>query len=85
MDQRTIQILFALLRSAICGTNLTEDERNIYSPDMLQDLLKISSKHDVVHLVVLGLKQNNLIPQDKMDIEKYLLKAVYRYERIRYE
>lgn len=85
MDQRTIKILFALLRSAICGTNLTEDERNISSPDMLQDLLKISSKHDVVHLVVLGLKQNNLIPQDKMDIEKYLLKSVYRYERIRYE
>lgn len=85
MDQRTIQILFALLRSAICGTKLTEGERNIYSPDMLQDLLKISSKHDVVHLVVLGLKQNNLIPQDKMDIEKYLLKSVYRYERIRYE
>lgn len=28
MDQRTIQILFALLRSSICGTKLTEEERN---------------------------------------------------------
>lgn len=85
MDQRTIQILFALLRSAIFGTKLTEDERNNYSPAMLQDLLKISSKHDVVHLLVFGLKQNELILKEHNDIEKYILKAVYRYERIRYE
>ena len=85
MDQRTIQILFALLRSAICGTKLTEEERNNYSPDLLQDLLKISSKHDVVHLLVFGLKQNELIPKENSDIEKCILKAVYRYERLRYE
>lgn len=64
MDQRTIQILFALLRSAICGTKLTEEERNNYSPDLLQDLLKITSKHDVVHLLVFGLKQNELITKE---------------------
>ena len=85
MDQRTIPILFALLRSAICGTKLTEEERNDYSHDLLQDLLKISSKHDVVHLLVFGLKQNELISKENSDIEKYILKAVYRYERLRYE
>ena len=85
MDQRTIQILFALLRSAICGTKLTEEERNNYSPDLLQDLLKISSKHDVVHLLVFGLKRNELISKENSDIEKCILKAVYRYERLRYE
>lgn len=85
MDQRTIQILFVLLRSAICGTKLTEEERNNYSPDLLQDLLKITSKHDVVHLLVFGLKQNELITKENSDIEKCILKAVYRYERLRYE
>lgn len=85
MDQRTIQILFVLLRSAIRGTKLTDNERENYSADMLQDLLKISAKHDVIHLLVLGLKQNHLIPQDHDEIEKYILKAVYRYERLRYE
>lgn len=85
MDQRTIQILFALLRSAICGTKLTEEERNNYSPDLLQDLLKISSKHDVVHLLVFGLKQNELISTETSDVERCILKAVYRYERLRYE
>lgn len=43
MDQRTMHILFALLRSAIRGTKLTESERKSYSADMLQDLLKISA------------------------------------------
>lgn len=47
--------------------------------------MKISVKHDVAHLLVLGLKQNELIPKEHDDIEKYILKAVYRYERIRYE
>lgn len=85
MDQRTIQILFTLLRSAICGMKLTEEERTNYSSDLLPDLLKISSKHDVDHLLVLGLKQNELISKENADIEKCILKAVYRYERIRYE
>ena len=85
MDQRTIQILFALLRSVICGTKLPEKERDNYSPDLLQDLLKISSKHDVVHLLALGLKQNELITQEGVEIEKNILKAFYRYERTRYE
>ncbi len=85
MDQRTIQILFALLRSAIRGTKLTDSERECYSADMLQDLLKLSAKHDVIHLLVLGLNQNELISKENSEIEKYILKAVYRYERLRYE
>lgn len=85
MDQRTIQILFALLRSAIFGTKLTERERKNYSADMLKDLLIISTKHDVVHLLVLGLKKNELIPEEHIEIEKSILKAVYRYERLQYE
>lgn len=85
MVQRTNQILFALLRSAICGTKLTGEERESYSHEALNDLLKISSKHDVVHLLALGLKQNDLISKEEIGIEKSTLKAVYRYERINYE
>lgn len=85
MDSRTIQILFALLRSAICGTRLTKEEYNAYSHDMLQDLLRISSKNDVDHILVLGLKQNDLISKENVDIEKSIFKAVYRCEQIKYE
>ena len=85
MDQRTNKILFALLRSAICGTKLTDAERAEFSADQLQELLKISAKHDVIHLLVLGLKQNSLLPPEQAGIEKYIFKAVYRYERLRVE
>lgn len=85
MCQRTIQMLFALLRSAICGIELTDDERRNYSSDLLQDLLKISAKHDVAHIIALGLKQNGLIKKEDIDIENYIFKAVYRCERIKHE
>ncbi len=85
MDQRTIQILFSLLGSAIRGTKLNEKELNEYSPEMLSELMAISAKHDIVHLLVYGLKQNDLIPKQNNDIEKHIFKAVYRYERLRYE
>lgn len=84
MDQMTIQILFALLRSAICGTKLTEKEQSGISEDSLRELMKIASAHDVGHLFALGIKQNELVA-DNPDIEKSILKAVYRYERINYE
>ena len=85
MDQRITQILFTLLRSAICGTKITEEERNNFSPNLLQTLLKLSANHDVLHLLVLGLKKNDLIPKENADIEKYIFHAVYRYEPIKFE
>lgn len=85
MDQRTVKLLFALLRSAICGTMLTDKEREEYSPELFNDLLKISSKHDVAHLLALGLKQNGLILKEQLGIEKSIHKAVYRYEQLNYE
>lgn len=83
MEQRTIQILFALLRCAICGTKLTEAERNDYSPEQLSALFKISSKHDLAHLLAVGLKQNGLVSKESDNLEKYIRKAVFRYERTR--
>ena len=85
MGQGTIQMLFAVLRSAIRGTKLTQEERENYSPDMLEDLLLLSSRHDVIHLLVFGLKQNGLISDENSKIEDHILKAVFRYERLRYE
>lgn len=85
MDQRTTQMFFSLLRSAICGTMLTEQEKKKYSFDILEDLLVLSSQQDVVHLLVLGLKRNNLISKENIGIENYMFKAIYRYEQISYE
>ena len=77
----TIKIFFALLRSAVCGTKLTETEAAQFSAEQLPELISLANKHDVGHLLVLGLKQNGLIPKDKKEIEKIMFKAVYRYEQ----
>ena len=85
MDQGTILILFALLRSAIRGTEITENERNSYSAEMLPSLFKLSSRHDVIHLLALGLKKNRLLAENNNELEKLIFKAVYRYEKLKYE
>ena len=85
MDQGTNQILFALLRSAVRGTRLTDEERALYSDEKLNDLLTLSKKHDVAHLLIFGLKQNALLSGEALALEKNLLKAVYRYERLHYD
>lgn len=85
MDQRTNQILFMLLRSAIRGTKLTKEELEQYTEDMLPDLLEAANKQDLVHLLVLGLRQNGLISKEQMGLKKHILKAVLRYEKIQKE
>lgn len=84
MDQGTNKILFALLRSAIRGTKLAEDERNICSPEVLSKVMKTAQNHDVAHLVTLGLKHNGLLPKNT-EAENVIFKAVYRYEQLNYE
>ena len=85
MNQRTIELLFAFVRSAISGTKIKDEERENYSSNMLEDLLEIALKHDIVHLLVYGLKQNNLITQEIAEIEKSIFAAVYRNERLKCE
>lgn len=85
MDQRTNPIFFALLRSAIRGTPLTEKERGLCTPEVLNEALKIAAKHDIAHLLALGLQKNTLIPAGNQSVEKCILGAVYRYERTEYE
>ena len=84
-QQNTNQILFALLRSAICGTQLTTEERNGCDQELLNDLLRLAKKHDIAHLAVLGLKKNGLLTGQNASLETGLLHAAFRYERINYE
>lgn len=86
MDQRTVQMLFILLRSAIIGEQLNNNDKNNFLPKMLPDLMKISSKHDVSHLLAWTLKKNTLLPEEAFtSVENSIFVAVYRYENLRYE
>ena len=73
------------MRSAVCGEKLTKEEQSDYLPEMLPDLLSISSKHDLSHLLVYGLKQNNLLSEENTALEKFVFEAIYRCEQIQYE
>lgn len=85
MDQRTIQILFSLLRSAIRGIQLTDEEKNDCSPKVLCDIARASAGHDVAHLVALGLRNNRILTEEKNAIEKTIFKSAYRYEQLKHE
>ena len=85
MDQGTTQILFPLLRSAICGKRLTEEEVGVYSLDVLRELLKVSSMHDIDNLLAFGIKQNELVPEGNGALDNRMFKAIYRYEKMNYE
>ena len=85
MDQRTIQIFFALLRSSVCGEKLTEGERSEYSQGMLQSLLSVAYKHDLAHLLVHGINQNNILSEENAELERFVFEAIYRCEQIKYE
>lgn len=80
MDQGMIHMLFLLLRSAIRGILLSEEERAQYSEDILPELITLSRKHDILHLLALGLKKNSLLAQDQPVLARSIYNAVYRQE-----
>ena len=85
MDHGTNQILFALLRSAICGEPLSDAEKAQFFEAQIPALLATAKQHDIIHLLALGLKQNALCPGNEPEIRKHILLAVYRYEQQRAE
>ena len=84
MEQQTIELLFALLRSAI-SEKATEENISSVSDEQLSRLFAISQRHDVSHLLALGLKQNSRFPEKEAETDKNIFKAIYRYERINFE
>lgn len=85
IELREKQSEFALLRSAICDDRLSDEENVLYDAEILFRIVKIAKKHDVLHLLVLGLKKNELLDENTKQLERELFKAVYRYERLNYE
>ncbi len=85
MDSRTIELLFALLRSAILRNQLQEQKIKLYNEDRLQSLITFAKLHNVAHLVVYALKYNSLLPQEDKAVRKELVGAVCCYEQLHYE
>lgn len=83
MDEKIKKVLFLLLRSAVSGESLTDEEARLYNRDMQKSILDAAKRHDVGHLAALGLKNNGL--SEDYALEDKLLSAVYRYETFKRE
>ena len=81
MDHGTNRILFALLRSAICGKPLSDAEKAQFSDAHLPALAELAKNHDVIHLLALGLKQNALGVEKQAELGRHILLAAYRQEQ----
>lgn len=82
------RIMFALLRAALCGTELDVETKNAITPEILPNLYKLSKMHDLTHLIALGLEKNGLLDTESPIGERYLEirgMSVFRFEQIRYE
>lgn len=82
MDQGTIKQFFGLLRSAICGT---KPDNESFSREQLFEMISVSKKHDILHLLEMGLKQGCSSSADVVISDNSILNAAYRYEQTKYE
>ncbi len=78
-------LLFTLIRSAFCGKNLSEDERALYSEDTTREIIALSKRHDISHIVSYALSQNGILPDGGNDLSRHVMTAIYRYEQLNYE
>lgn len=79
-------LLFALLRSAICGTAVTEEVKAACTPDMLQQVYTFACRHDLGHLVGQVLSGMNLPDCETLThAKKAAHTALYRYIQLNYE
>ena len=85
IKQQVILLFFALLRSAICGCKLEEKEKELLTNEYIEDVVSLSKKHDIAHLIAYGLSLNKLLNNESSNIYNEIMKAVYRYEQLNYE
>lgn len=85
MELRKILSLFALLRSGLRGEVISEAERAAFSKDQLPELIRLARRHDLDHLLALGLKCSALTSEKTKEVEKSILKAAFRCQRLESE
>ncbi len=82
------QLLFALLCSEVSETEISEEIKTCITKDKLEMLYRISSKHDISHIICSALDNNGLLhPEDEISnkFRKQQLLALYRYQRTNFE
>lgn len=88
MNEKEKRIFFALIKTAVAGVTLTDDEKAAFSEEMLPKFYKLSKKHNIAHLIALGLELNGLDAGESeyyKKFEKQKLTALYNQERVNYQ
>lgn len=77
---RTEELLFACLRYAVFGAELTEREKSAFSGQPLAALYHLAAQHDLAHLVCHALEKNSLLPDGEVGqaLRKQKNLALYR-------
>ena len=88
MDRTVEQLFFSLIRYEINDNEISEEQKNLITPEILSNLFKLSKQHDLAHLIGDALDKNGLL-KDENDTKKSFLQernlAVFRYMQIQYE
>lgn len=85
MKENTVYILFSVLRSVFHSNQMSDADKQLVTDDLEANVLKLASKHDIAHLVVLGLLNNGSADDDKTQLQQIIIQVVYRYEKLNYE
>ncbi len=88
MDRSTLCLLFALLRTAIRGDQLNNEEVSLMTQESWPMLYDMAQKHDIAPLVGEALEKQGLLATDSEyanRFSKQIMMAVFRYERLNYD
>lgn len=88
MKRSIEEIFFELLRSEVCGAELSFEIKNEIIPESFSSIYKLAKSHDLAHVVAEALKKNGFLPEDSSEEMLFLKErnmAIYRYEQMQYE
>ncbi len=83
MEQNRVKILFTLLKSALSGNLLSDEEKAGLDFEVLQKTAILAKKHDLAHIFEYALDKNGLKLSQEKKGNKELGIALFRYEQQR--
>ena len=81
------QLLFALLRQEVCGSNADQDLVKQLTKQGIKDIFALSNRHDLAHIAGRGLEKNVVAADETIlsEFKKQTLQAIYRYIKLDHE
>lgn len=58
---KSVDLFFAILRSQVCGGELTEEVKQALTPERLESVYSLAKEHDLAHIVGQALGKNGLL------------------------